>query len=463
MTWVSDDPDDLRRRTARAPPRSPSRSRSASASPRSRISSESFSRTRRRTASWQVAWQIWSKSGAEIVKTNFSGALDPERHQDVDVRPDVVAGRDLDRRRVERRLAGRDDVADDDPRRDEVVAGPEGPVEPAAAGGGSPASPPAPGRGTTGRPRGRSAGRRARGAPPRSASSRSSEAGRARRRSAPAIDELVADPEGLLRQDDDRQAAGGVRRRRAPRRRPASGTRTWVSWIASGRRAGGRRSPSAVGPRRSRRGCRRPWVKPLLGQGWATGATAGGGVDGGGIGGGGTAPVGRRSCTAAGGLSGPRHRLVGQDAGRTRRLGQPPVDVAHEVDDDRDDRRRQEEPEDRRTGRSGRRPERGSPGGRRCSAAHQPRAEDRRPHDPGDDVDREVRAGTFGGRAAGCRSAGIRPRIVPTTGHDLGRRRRRSRARAAARTSGRRSAARAGARRRRAAPRGPPSRRSPRR
>ena len=41
----------------------------------SRTSSESLSRTSSRTFSWHVAWQIWSKSGAEIVKTNFSGAV----------------------------------------------------------------------------------------------------------------------------------------------------------------------------------------------------------------------------------------------------------------------------------------------------------------------------------------------------------------------------------------------------
>ena len=39
----------------------------------SRTSSESLSRTSSRTFSWHVAWQIWSKSGAEIVNTNFSG------------------------------------------------------------------------------------------------------------------------------------------------------------------------------------------------------------------------------------------------------------------------------------------------------------------------------------------------------------------------------------------------------
>ena len=182
------------------------------------------------------------------------GRVDPERHQDVDVGPDVVAGRDLHRERVERRLAARDDVADDDPRRRQVVAGPEGPGEPAAL---EEDRPRALRHRDAERPedaRGRSAGRRARTA-------RSGDRGRGQEQAdtiaiRPADHELVADPEGVLRQDDDRQPAGRVRRSRGPRPCPRAGR---------GPGSAGSRAPSAGRSRRApscRRRRHRPWFIP---------------------------------------------------------------------------------------------------------------------------------------------------------------------------------------------------------
>ncbi len=52
-----------------------SRSKSASSAFRSSISAEAFVRTSERTASRLAAMHTWSKSGAEIAKTNFSGAV----------------------------------------------------------------------------------------------------------------------------------------------------------------------------------------------------------------------------------------------------------------------------------------------------------------------------------------------------------------------------------------------------
>ena len=102
--------------------------------------------------------------------------------------------------------------------------------------------------------------------------------------------ELVADPQGLLGQDDDRQAARGVGRRQriggVQERNPDLGQ------LDPERGRPGAGLPGAPRGRRGRDGGLGGDVvghrfKPLLGQGWAAGAMAGGGVEVAVIGGGG--------------------------------------------------------------------------------------------------------------------------------------------------------------------------------